>query len=230
MEHFRQWVSQHLYPTDQVVLEATSNAWELYDLVQPLVARAVVVHPQHIQMIASASVKTDKRDALALAAKMTPEVWVPPIPVRLLRSLVKHRQQLRRQRVATTNRLHALLHRYNFPLPEGGPFTTQNRDWWLNLAISPIEQLRVRHDFARLDQIDSQLQEVELEFAHQSVLEPWKAQMPFLLQLPGIGVLTAMTILSAIGDISRFPTADQLVLQCQLGRKEVNHAPKQGHG
>jgi transposase len=223
MDQFRQWVSHHLHPTDEVVFEATSNAWELYDNVEPLVARAVVVHPHHVQMIASAAVKTDKRDALALArllaAKMTPEVWVPPLSVCLLRSLVNHRQQLKRQRVATTNRLHALLHRYNFPLPEGGPFTAHNRTWWFTLAISPIEQLRVRHDLTRLDQIDTQLQEVEQEFARQSVLDPWKMQMPFLLQLPGIGVLSAMTILSAIGDISRFPSADQLVGYTGLGAR-----------
>lgn len=223
MEQFQHWVTHYLQPTDEVVLEATSNAWTLYDHVQPLVARAVVVHPQHVQMIASAAVKTDKRDALALArllaANLTPTVWVPPMPVRLLRSLVNHREQLKRQRVATTNRLHALLHRYNLPLPVGNLFTAQNRDWWLSLAISPIEQLRVRHDLDRLEQIESQLEEVEREFARQSVTEPWKTQMPFLLQLPGIGVLTAMIILSAIGDITRFPTADQLVGYSGLGAR-----------
>ena len=43
--------------------------------------------------------------------------------------------------------------------------------------------------------------------------------VPYLLQLPGIGVLTAMTILSAIGPIDRFPTAKKLVGYAGLGAK-----------
>lgn len=35
--------------------------------------------------------------------------------------------------------------------------------------------------------------------------------MPFLIQIPGLGLLSAMTILAAIGDISRFPSSRHLV-------------------
>lgn len=38
-----------------------------------------------------------------------------------------------------------------------------------------------------------------------------------LLQLPGIGLIMAMTLLAAIGDISRFPTAGHLVGYAGLG-------------
>ena len=37
------------------------------------------------------------------------------------------------------------------------------------------------------------------------------------MQLPGIAVLTAMTILGAIGDVTRFPSAKQLVGYVGLG-------------
>jgi transposase len=49
--------------------------------------------------------------------------------------------------------------------------------------------------------------------------EPWSKQVPFLLQLPGLGVLSAMTILSAIGDIARFPSAKYLVGYAGLGAR-----------
>jgi hypothetical protein len=42
---------------------------------------------------------------------------------------------------------------------------------------------------------------------------------PYLIQLPGIGLLTAMTILSAIGDIERFPSAKKLVGYAGLGAR-----------
>jgi hypothetical protein len=47
-----------------VVLEATTNAWYVYDLV---VGRVVVTHPPHIKLIAAAMVKTDKKDTMTLA-------------------------------------------------------------------------------------------------------------------------------------------------------------------
>ena len=69
-------------PTDAVVIEATTNAWVIYDLLVTLVGRAVVAHPAKVKLIAEARVKTDKVDVLTLAqllrADMLPEVWVPP--------------------------------------------------------------------------------------------------------------------------------------------------------
>jgi uncharacterized membrane protein len=52
---------------------------------------------------------------------------------------------------------------------------------------------------------------VNASLAHLSVCVPWSEDVSFLLQMPGIGLVSAMTILSAIGDIARFPTAKQLV-------------------
>jgi transposase len=41
--------------------------------------------------------------------------------------------------------------------------------------------------------------------------------VPFLVQLPGLGVLSVMSILAAIGDITRFPSAKKLVGYAGLG-------------
>ena len=44
--------------------------------------------------------------------------------------------------------------------------------------------------------------------------DPWVKQVPFLVQLPGLGVLSALRILAAIGEISRFPSAKQRARLC----------------
>ena len=76
MDGLEGWASAHLTRTDAVVFEASVNAWELYDLLAPLVARVSVAHPQQVKLIAASRVKTDKRDTLALAqllaAKLIP--------------------------------------------------------------------------------------------------------------------------------------------------------------
>jgi hypothetical protein len=85
----------------------------------------------------------------------------------------------------------------------------------------------MRQDLLMLDHLSPLVQEVETEIERLSLAEPWAEFTPYLLQLPGIGLLTAMTILSAIGDIRRFPSAKKLVGYAGLGAKI--HASGQTH-
>lgn len=216
-----QWAQANLGPSDAVVLEATTNAWHLYDQVAPLAGRAVVAHPALVKLIASARVKTDARDAIhlarLLAANMLPEVWVPPPEVRELRALLAHRHRLVQMRTMCRNRLHSVLHRHNLTPPPGKLFADTHRAWWQGLALSPTDRIRVRHDLACLDHFETLITETESELYRLSMVEPWAGQVAYLLQLPGIGLLIALTILAAVGDITRFPTPRKLVGYAGLG-------------
>ena len=101
MSRFSEWALKNLRTTDAVVIESTSNAWEIYDLIAPLVAKIVVANPLKVGQIAGAKVKTDRLDVerllTLLIADIVPEVWVPPHPVRDLRSLISHRWRLHKQ-------------------------------------------------------------------------------------------------------------------------------------
>ncbi|HEV2752545.1 MAG TPA: IS110 family transposase [Solirubrobacteraceae bacterium] len=220
-ERFVAWAEAHLTPTDVVVLEATTDAWQVHDELRPLVADVTVAHPLLVQLIAATKVKTDGRDAVhlarLLAAGLIPAVWVPPVEVRELRGLLSHRQRLVRQRTQARNRLHAVLHRHHLAPPEGALFAAAQRDWWAALPLGATELLRVRQDLALLASLDTLVGEVERELARLSTVEPWASQAAFLLQLPGIGVVNAMALLAAIGDIARFPTAKKLVGYAGLG-------------
>jgi transposase len=221
LDDFPVWAEVHLGPKDAAVLEATGNAWYVYDLLAPLVGRCVVADPRQVKWIAAAAVKTDPHDALRLArllaANLIPEVWVPPQHVRELRALVAHRRALVKQQTAAKNRLHSVLHRQHLALPSGDPFAAHQRDWWRALALSPSERLRVLHDLATLDHVQQQLAEVKAELHRLSTDTPWKEDVPYLIQLPGFGLLTAMTALAAIGDVTRFPTDKRLVGYAGLG-------------
>lgn len=221
LDDFPSWAQAHLGPSDAVVLEATGNAWYLYDLLAPLVGRCLVANPRQVKWIAAAAVKTDPHDAIRLArllaANLVPEVWVPPVHVRELRALIAHRRQLVKQQTRLKNQLHSVLHRHHISLPQGDPFAAHNHNWWLALDLSPTERLRLQHALHTLAHIQKQLAEVEEELHRLSTQEPWKEQIPFLVQLPGFGLLTAMTVLSAIGEVTRFPTSKQLVGYAGLG-------------
>ena len=215
------WAQKNLRPTDALVVEATPNAWDFYDQVKPLVGRAVVANAGKVKLIAAARVKTDKIDVFALAkllaAGWMPEVWVPPVEVRELRGLVAHRRQLVKQRTRLKNHLHSLLHRPQLAVVAGDPFADKNRAWWEGLKVSPVERLHLRHDLKALGEADQQIAEVETELQRLSTVAPWADQVTYLIQLPGFGLLTTMTLLAAIGDVTRFESAKPLVGYAGLG-------------
>jgi len=75
----------------------------------------------------------------------------------------------------------------------------------------------MRQGWALLDQVEPLVGEIDAELRRLSTSAPWATQVPLLIQLPGIGLVGAMTVLAAIGDITRFPTAKKLVGYSGLG-------------
>jgi hypothetical protein len=66
------WLKKNLRSTDHVVFESTTNAWHVYDLLEPLVERVVMANPAKVKQIATARVKTDVRDTFILARLRQP--------------------------------------------------------------------------------------------------------------------------------------------------------------
>lgn len=212
------WMRQTLTPQDAVVLEMTTNAWQLYDELLPYAGSVTLVHPPHIALITRAQVMTDRIAAFTLArlhaAGLLPAVWVPPQPVRDQRALVASRAKMVRLATQAKNRLHAVLHRHHFLPPQGEPFAPAQRPWWLSLPVTPIERVRIQSDLDTLAFADSQLALMEGVLAAQAAQDQ---RMVLLVQLPGLSLISACTLLAAIGDIHRFPSAQQLVGYAGLG-------------
>jgi transposase len=183
------WAQANLLPSDQVVIEATGNAWTVHDLLSPLVQGCLVADARQVKWIAHAAVKTDKQDVLRLAkllaARLIPEVWVPPQPVRELRALIAHRTSLVRAQTRVKNQLQSVIHRFSLQPPKGQVFADKNREWWLDLPLSSTEALRLRQNMRTLDHLKQELTEVESELRHLSTCELWKDFVPYLVQLPG---------------------------------------------
>jgi transposase len=215
MDRFKAWAEANLRQTDEVVLEATTNTWDIYDTVAPLVKRVVVAHPAEVKQIANARVKTDNQDVVRLLrlliADMLPEVWVPPVEVRELRALISYRWRLVKMATAIQNRMHSLLHRHNIQAPKGKIDTGENRAWWDQVQLSELERLRLNQELKTLRLVREHIVEVEHELGRLSTSERWGKQATYLMQLPGVGIIVTMTILSAIGEIQRFPNAKKLV-------------------
>ena len=221
MSRFPEWVLKNLRSTDAVVIESTSNAWEIYDLIEPIVAKAVVANPLKVGQISGAKVKTDRLDVerllTLLIADIVPEVWVPPHHVRDLRALISHRWRLHKQIAMTKNRLQSFIHRFNLIPPEGQLFSEEHRSWWQAQDFSPIVRIQMEQDLLILEHLTAHKEAIHQELACLSNRQPWAKDMVFLMQIPGMGVVLSMTVLSAIGDISRFEHPKNLVGYAGLG-------------
>ena len=229
MEKFREWVVENLRAGDAVVLETTTNVWDIYDIVAPLVKYVVVAHAGGVRQIAEGRVKTDKKDIerllRLLIADIVPEVWVPPAHVRELRGMISYRNRLVKTSTMIRNRLQSLIHGHNLILPKGA---LTDQAWWEAQKISGLEKIQIRQELAMLEELARHKAEVDAELGRQSLGETWSKQAVRLLQLSGFGVVLSMTVLSAIGDVSRFESAKKLVGYSGLGAG-VHDSGKEHH-
>ena len=208
------WLKKHLCSTDQVVIESTTNAWHVYDLLAPWVERVVVANPIRVKQIAQARVKTDIRDTLILArllaANLVPDVWVPPVHVRQLRQLLSQRRQFVETHTQIVNRMHSAVHRHHLTHERGIRFNEKTTAWQKDKQLSSLEQFQLELEMENLTYIEKQIERITKEVRRMCHQKPWADSMIYLMQLPGFGVITAMTVLAAIGDIQRFESPKHL--------------------
>lgn len=214
-----EWMQRQLTNEDAVVLEMTTNAYAFYDSLLPHVHSVTVVHPASVALVTRAQVKTDQKAAQALAelhaVGMLKGVWIPPQQVRDQRALIAQRDKMVRLSTIAKNRLHALLHRRHWVIG-GNAFSPEQRGWWESLPLTETERALVSCDLDTLEFAERQAAELEKQIKQQSLQDE---RLPFLIQLPGVAWLTAMAILAAIGDISRFESAKKLVGYAGLGTR-----------
>ena len=212
-EKLAEWIGKVLTPEDAVVLEMTTNTWHMVDALEPHVHSVTVVHPPHVKLIVKARVMNDKKASHALAmlhaARLLVGVWVPPKEVRDLRALVAQRYKMCKLAVTAKCRLQNVLHREHIVPPEGMDLYSQAaKEWWLSLPLSTFERFRLGSDLDTLDFANDQLRSLT---DCLGALAAQDERAHLLAHLPGFGKIIIMTVLSAIGDISRFPSAKHLV-------------------
>jgi transposase len=175
--------------------------------------------------------KDDRVDARTLAqllrADLLPEAWIAPVEVRQLRALLRHRVALMRLRTMAKNRIHAVLADAGLDRAEGALWTGPGRAWLAAAELSPVARLVVEDYLRLIDELADPVAAVEAQIAARAKPDP---RIKILMTLPGVGQLTAMTVLAEIGDITRFPTARKLCAWAGLTPTVRNSDRKVRHG
>jgi transposase len=220
LSNLESWMKKNLRKLDEVVLEMTTNTWQLYDELVVHAGSVTVVHPPHVALITRSQVMTDKIAASILARLLAKGllvgIWVPPQEVRELRGLVAQRQKMTRLATQAKNRLHAVIQRHHLKPPLGNPFAKTNNGWWLALALGKLEKMNLQSDLETLQFAEQQEVRIRKEMTGIAAEDE---EIGRLLHIPGIGVITAVTVYAAIGDISRFEDAEHLVGYAGMGTR-----------
>src|SRR6266566_4628267 len=213
-----------------VAFEAAYGWGWLVELLEGLELQPHLVHPPRCKAIASARLKNDKVDAQTLAqllrADLLPEAWIAPQPVGDLRALLRHRVSLVRLSTASKNRVHAMLADRGVHQP-ASLWTTAGRAWLAALELPPVPRQIVDDCCGLIDTLAEPIARLEREVNKLAKPDP---RVAALMALPGVGRLTAMTLLAEIGDSSRFPSARKLCAWAGLTPAVRNPDRKVRHG
>lgn len=187
-----------------------------------------VIAPTLVPVMTGDRVKTDRRDALKLAelarADLLTPVWVPDEQLEALRDLVRAREAAKGDQLRQRHRLSKFLLRHGRRKPEDMKSWTSKHMLW-------VEQLRfnasahevvfqdllheLQHAKERVVRLEKRIDE-ELE-----KLPPVQHTVVSSLQaLRGIRKLTALTIVTEVGDLTRFGHPTQLMAYAGLVPRE----------
>jgi transposase len=211
-----------LGPAEQLraCYEAGPTGYVLYWQLTALGVKCAVVAPTLVPVKAGDRVKTDRRDATKLARSyragdLTP-VWVPDEAHEALRDLVRAREAAKQDQLRARHRLSKFLLRHGRRPPSGvKPWTLKYMDW----VRQQVQFEQPAQDYTRLDY----LHEVEhandrvrrLEEAIGEAVKLAPSQMREVIHalqaMRGIAQISAVTIVSELGQISRFAGARQLM-------------------
>src|SRR3954470_10538959 len=230
--------AQSLGPHEHVALEATGNAWAIARIIEPHVARVIVVSPSNTG-IRQARAKTDRLDARALAkllwAGQLDSVWMPDERIRAMRRRLGRRTQLVRARSRAKNEVHAVLMRCLKGRPPASDlFGVKGRRWLAEQDLPTPERETVDAAIRQVEFLDTEIEAVEQLIAAEALSWP---EVKRLVTVPGVNVIVAATFMAAIGDIARFPDRRKLtgylgldprVRQSGVGPTSHGHISKQG--
>lgn len=215
--------------------EAGPCGYPVYRQLSALGYHCEVVAPSLIPRKAGERVKTDRRDALSLArlyrsGELT-GVWVPDQEQEAIRDLTRAREDLKRLERQSRQRLGAFLLRHGKRYGGKTRWTQAHYRWLERVRFEqPAQQIvfqeyvdTLRHLQGRVQALEKQMQQALAGWALGDIVQG-------LMALRGIRLITAMTLVAELGDITRFDSPAQLMAYLGLVPAEHSSGARQRRG
>ena len=190
----------------KVVMEASGSSLHIYDALSET-CTVTVAHPSKVKVIASARIKTDKIDARILAqllrADMIPKSFIPVKKHRQARLLVRHRASLVRTRTRIKNQIHALLTKEGVKVPFKEAFGKKGILFLHDVELGEMQRISMNSLLSLLESFNEQIRGFEKRIRDMASQDAYAKR---LVEMKGVGHLTALAVSSEVCDVSRFPS------------------------
>lgn len=225
----------------KVVYEAGPGGFILQRELRKRGFDCVVAAPSLIPKIAGQRRKTDKLDATHLAlsyrAGQLTFCKVPTFEQESVRTLVRCREDMGQDMRRTRVRILSLLRRQGLRC-KARNWTLAHRSWLKSLRLEGELGEALCEYLAKLDYEETRLKSLDQRIAEISTGPIYAKAVGYLRCLKGIDTLSAMVLLTEIGDFSRFASARQLMaflglVPCEHSSGEsrrLGHITKTGNG
>ncbi|MCP4233255.1 MAG: IS110 family transposase [Aestuariibacter sp.] len=216
--------------------EAGPCGYEVYRQISQLGHHCDVVAPSLMPTRPGDRVKTDRRDSEKLsrlnrAGELT-SVWVPDQEQEAMRDLTRVREDMKGLERITKQRLNAFLLRNGRIYERGKSRWTQAHFRWmegLKFDIA-IQQIVFQEYVDAVKQAEARVSGLINEM--EKALEGWVLApvVKALMALRGVKLITAMTIMAELGDITRFDSPRQLMSFLGLVPSETSSGKSRRQG
>ena len=202
--------------TYHAVYEAGFSGFWLHDRLKEKGVDCMVVNPADVPTKDKERTgKTDRIDCRKLARGLCngelKGIYVPSRNQVEDRSLVRTRQSMVRKQTRCKNQIKSILFFYGIIIPEESRWSKQFLNW-----LESIKMVRASGDFTlkthleELKHLRQLIANLNRAILSLSRTEEYRERVILLKSIPGISTLTAMILLTEIGDILRFSSLDKL--------------------
>jgi transposase len=199
----------------RVCLESTTNSRAIQQFLRQyghqagIDLTAEVLDARKLRVIAESVTKCDRLDAkvineLSRSNLDLPTCYMPDDEEFALREHLRTRTDLVRIRTMLKNRVHAVLHRRGIQTPRTGLFTMAGREFLDRLEIDEAGRTILDRYLAEVDHIDRTVDASTRTLRELGRRPRWAKPAALLQTMPGVGLITALTILAELGDLARF--------------------------
>jgi transposase len=198
--------------------EAGQLGYGLYRQIKSMGHECFVIAPSLIPQKPGDRVKTDCRDARNLARCLRngdlTSVWVPDEEYESLRDLVRARESAVEDLHRNRQRLLKFLLKLGIKKPEGinKNWTLKHRTWLNSLKLAnTVHEMIFREHLHTIEECENKIGRYEKEIEIQSLESTLSETIKALQAFRGIALVTAVTIVAEVGDITRFKKATHLM-------------------
>jgi transposase len=192
--------------------EAGSMGFELNRFLESMDIECRVIAPGRVEKKRGNRIKTDRRDALALARLLKNgeaiPIHVPAKEDEAVRDFLRARTDMKLDLTRTKQRLQKFLLRHGY-IYSGTNYWTGAHDRWLKSLSFPFPMLKATFDtyYFRMKEQNEQIHLMDRQVEEIATREPYAADVARLRCLKGVDYLTALSFVCEIGDFKRFANA-----------------------